>query len=84
MEQMEEKLARNLRNVRMQKELTQEDMAFGAGICLSSYSRIERGKQVCKIDTLKKLAEVLEMEAGELLSGDFPPPPDDKEKKSRE
>ena len=74
MELPEEKLARNLRNARKQKHLTQEDMAYSAGICLSSYSRIERGKQVCKIDTLKKLAEVLEIEAGELLSGDFPPP----------
>lgn len=64
----------NLRKVRLAKGLSQEDLADKADSVLSQIGRIERGERAPNILTVKKLAEALELNPGDLFdfkSSDF-------------
>lgn len=56
----------NLRKVREDKLLTQQEVADAAGIGLSSIVRIENDKTEPRFSTIRKIAAALEVEPREL------------------
>ena len=50
---------KRLRELREKARLTQQEMAWGAGITLSHYSKLERGKSDASLTTAVKLARHL-------------------------
>ena len=59
--------ARNLRNARQAKGLSQEALAHEADIDRTYVSALERSVYSASIDMVDKLARVLEVEASDLL-----------------
>ena len=57
----------NLRKVRLEKGLSQEELAGRADSVLSQIGRIERGERAPTIVTVKKLAEALRIHPKELF-----------------
>ncbi len=60
-------LATNLRRMRRAKGLSQEALAWDAGINRSHMAVIETGKSWVRLDIIVKLASALEVEPHELL-----------------
>lgn len=59
--------ASNLRRIRAERELTQEKLADLAGIDRTYVSALERQVYSASLDTIERLAEVLNVEPRELL-----------------
>lgn len=59
--------ATNLRRIRIERELTQEKLADLAGIDRTYVSALERQVYSVSLDTIEKLAQVLDVEPAELL-----------------
>jgi transcriptional regulator with XRE-family HTH domain len=57
-----------IREIRTQKNLSQEYLASYLGIDTSSYHRLERGVSPLSIQRLEKIVEALEMSLSELFS----------------
>lgn len=64
---LKEVMARNLRRVRHEKELTQEELADRAGLSMRYVGAIERGDVSASVTVLGQIADALEIEPGELL-----------------
>jgi transcriptional regulator with XRE-family HTH domain len=64
---LREVFAFNLRRLRHEKDLSQEGLAFEAGVNRSYVSRLERGASYVGLEIIGKLADVLEVEAAEFL-----------------
>lgn len=63
-----EKVAVNLRVCRAKAKLSQKELAEKSGVCETTISFIENGKQeMIRMSTLQKLAEVLGVDVGQLL-----------------
>ena len=62
-------LGLRLRQRRRELALNQESVAHRAGLNVSNYARIDRGNGNPTFHTLIRLADVLSLEVGELLSG---------------
>lgn len=61
-------LSWNLRRLRVEKGLSQERLAFVAGIDRAYVGRVERGSENVTITTLKALAAALTVRAAHLLT----------------
>lgn len=59
--------AANLRRLRNEKNLSQDDLAYAAEVSRSYLSQIEKGKYHVSLKTIGKLAEALNVEPVELL-----------------
>ncbi|GAB5482645.1 MAG: helix-turn-helix transcriptional regulator [Parasphingorhabdus sp.] len=64
---IQQRLAKNLRKHRKAKTWSQEMLAFEAGIHRTYISDLERGARNPTIRLVEKLAQALEVSAGELL-----------------
>jgi transcriptional regulator with XRE-family HTH domain len=64
---LREVFATNLRRLRHAKGLSQDDLAYEAGVSRSYLSRIEKGVFFASLNVLGKLATALEVEPAELL-----------------
>jgi transcriptional regulator with XRE-family HTH domain len=64
---LKEVMARNLRRIRHEKELTQEELADRAGLSMRYVGAIERGDVSASVTVLGQIADALEIEPGELL-----------------
>ncbi|QND56605.1 helix-turn-helix domain-containing protein [Mesorhizobium huakuii] len=64
---LREVLAANLRRLRHLRGLSQDDLAYDAGVSRSYLSQIEKGKYYASLKFIGKLAVVLQVEAWELL-----------------
>jgi transcriptional regulator with XRE-family HTH domain len=64
--------ATNLRRLRHAKGISQEDLAYRAGINRSYMSKLEKGASYPGLEIIAKLATVLEVEPAELIR--LPPP----------
>ena len=62
-----ELVGRNIKRIRMAKEVSQEQLAFDASIDRSYLGGIERCDENPSVDTLEKIAAVLEIELAELF-----------------
>jgi transcriptional regulator with XRE-family HTH domain len=60
-------VARNLRILRKQKELSQEELAFQAGINRNYVGQIEREEKSPTVDLLERLSKPLGIEPFQLL-----------------
>lgn len=65
--EIQELLALNLRRIRVSKNISQEELALLAGVERAYVGHIERGKKNPTIQTLAKLAKVLNCEVYEFL-----------------
>lgn len=65
--EIREILARNLRALRRQRGLSQEELAHRANMDRTYVSSLERGVYAATIDMVDKLARALDAEAWELL-----------------
>jgi len=61
------RVARNLRQWRLTRGLSQEELSAGADMSQTFLSQIENGSRNVSIDKLEKLAEVLQIDVAELL-----------------
>ncbi len=59
----------NLRRIRKQSGLSQEDLGARAGLHRTAIGLLERGARTPRIDTLIKLAQALPAEIEDLLDG---------------
>lgn len=63
------KVAMNVRVARARVGLSQKELADKSGVCETTISFIENGKQeMIRMSTLQKLAEVLKVDIEELLN----------------
>jgi transcriptional regulator with XRE-family HTH domain len=63
-----QKLATNLRRLRVERGISQERLAADSGVDRAYVGGIERQTENPTIEVLDKLAEALEVEIGELLA----------------
>jgi transcriptional regulator with XRE-family HTH domain len=59
--------ANNLRRIRREKAVSQDDLAYEAGISRSYLSQLERGAFYASLNILGKLSDTLEVEPAEFL-----------------
>ncbi len=64
---LKEVMAKNLRRVRHDKKLTQEELADRAGLSMRYVGAIERGDVSASVTVLGQIADALEIEPGVLL-----------------
>ncbi len=60
-------VARHLRRLRVQRGLSQENLAVDAAIDRTYVSRLERGLENPTVEVLERLADALDVEVGEFL-----------------
>lgn len=64
---MGEHFNENLRAARERKNMTQKDVADNIGVAKSTYSLYESGNREPNVQTIKKLADLLNVSADDLL-----------------
>jgi transcriptional regulator with XRE-family HTH domain len=60
-------LGRNLRQLRKEREMTQEEVGHRSGVHPTEVSRIESGKRDPQVSTVERLAKALGVPASDLL-----------------
>lgn len=60
-------LGLRIRKLRIEKDLSQEALAFSAGVHSTYIGKIERGEKCPTVDTLYKIAKGLDVSINELL-----------------
>jgi transcriptional regulator with XRE-family HTH domain len=70
---LKEVMARNLRRIRHDQNLTQEELADRAGLSMRYIGAIERGDVSASVTVLGQIAEALRIEPGELLKNTSAP-----------
>jgi transcriptional regulator with XRE-family HTH domain len=63
------RFAENVMIYRKRAGLSQEDLAFRAGLHRTAISQLERGVSLARIDTVVKLAGALSVPPGDLFKG---------------
>ncbi len=58
----------NLRKIREQKELSQEQIAYEAGFSRSYYTEVETGKRNISLLNIIRIASLLEIELSDLIN----------------
>jgi len=59
--------ATNLRRLRHEKDMSQDDLAYEAEVSRSYLSQLEKGSFYASLNVIGKLADVLKVEPAELL-----------------
>jgi len=67
MSEIQEKLGENIREIRKQKGLSQEELAFRSGLHRTYISDVERGERNVSIKNIEKIAWALGVKPSELL-----------------
>jgi transcriptional regulator with XRE-family HTH domain len=68
-QEVKERFGARMRELRSAKDLSQEDVALIANLDRSYLGRIERGRANVSLINIHRIAEALEVEAGELFGG---------------
>ena len=63
--------AQNMRQIRRLRGISQEELAFDAGISKTYICEIERGSRAVSIDIMGRIADALELPLEELLQRDL-------------
>lgn len=63
-----QKVGKKIRVIRRKKKLTQEEVAAGVGIHVTTFGRIERGEINTPLQTLNRIAQALKVNPKEMLS----------------
>ncbi len=64
---LREILARNLRRLRAERGLSQEELAHRAGVNRNYVGMIEREENAATVDTMEQLAAALDVDATDLI-----------------
>ena len=64
---LREAFATNLRRLRHAKGLSQDDLAYDAGVSRSYLSQLEKGRYYASLKVIGRLAEVLDADPAEFL-----------------
>jgi transcriptional regulator with XRE-family HTH domain len=64
-----QRLAENVRRLRHERNITQEELAARAGIHRTQTGAIETGRHEPRVSTLVRIARALDVELSELLDG---------------
>ncbi|MCS3451537.1 MULTISPECIES: helix-turn-helix domain-containing protein [Bradyrhizobium] len=67
MDEMKQIVARNLRRIRHERKLSQEELSFRAKVDRSYISQLETGSYSASVTMLGKLAKALGIDVSELL-----------------
>lgn len=67
-----EAIGQRIRSARLEKSMSQEDLAFETKIGVSNISDIERGKANFRVTTLIAICTVLEISSDSLIRPDLP------------
>ena len=62
-----QKIAEKIRRIRKERNISQEELAFKAGLNRAYVGYIERGERKPSVDTLAKLARALKVKLSEFL-----------------
>lgn len=62
-----ERVAYNLRKLRLESGLPQDTLSAGAGISQTFFSQVETGKRNVSVDTLERIADALSVDLIDLL-----------------
>lgn len=65
------KIGQSVRYIRLKNNLSQEELAFRAGLNLNSISTLERGLNNVKIKTLYNIASALQVDINDILNCKF-------------
>ena len=65
------KIGQSVRYLRLKKGISQEELAFNAGLNLNSISTFERGINNIKIKNLQKIASALDVKIEDILNCKF-------------
>ena len=57
--ELQKQVGKKIREIRKQRKISQMDLAYSIGMSMNTISYIELGKIASKIDTLNKIANVL-------------------------
>lgn len=60
-------IGHRIKEYRIKNKLSQEDLALESGVSIAHIGRLERGERCPTIDTLYKIAEVLNVSIAELV-----------------
>lgn len=63
----QQKIGRNLRDIRERKNMSQEDVADAAGISVTYYAGIERGEENPTITVIENICKVLKIKSSDIL-----------------
>lgn len=63
----QEKIGRNLRKIREEKGLSQDEVAKSAGISLSYYNKLENGKKNLTQKVLQGICKALKIKSSDIL-----------------
>lgn len=66
---MTDKCGRNMKAIRIARDITQDEISHKAFICKDHYKRIESGKSGCSMDVLQSIAAALSVSTDELRFG---------------
>jgi len=61
-------ILKNIKQIRLQQNITQEVMADSLSIDVAGYNRIENGKQELKVSQLDKIANILKIRVIDLFT----------------
>jgi transcriptional regulator with XRE-family HTH domain len=61
-------IIQNIKNIRLQRNITQEVMAESLSIDVAGYNRIENGKQELKVSQLENIANLLKLRVIDLFT----------------
>ena len=61
-------LARQIRSVRIRRGISQEELAFRAGLHRTYISLVERSKKSLTVDSLARIASALDIKPSQLLA----------------
>ena len=67
---LREIFSNNMRKIRMQKGLSQEDLAFSSGLHRTYISDVERATRNISIDNIEKIARALDVAPDKLLKSE--------------
>jgi transcriptional regulator with XRE-family HTH domain len=73
MSDIKNRFGKRLRKLRRNMDLTQEQLADKVGVSLNFIGQMERGENAPSLETVQKIAEVLNVDVSELFL-----PPEDK------
>ena len=65
---LQRQLGQTVRTERQTRTLTQQELAFEAGLSLTYIGEIERGQRMVSVDTLQRVAKALNLTASQLLA----------------
>lgn len=71
MENIKQKIGDRIKEVRVEKKLSQETVAFNAGIERSFMTHIENGRRNVSVETLKKVLTGLEISFSDFFNSNF-------------